>query len=598
MASSCEWRWFSIKDGSRQVGSVDLGVALRAIRVQRLSHRRVAVNIKLSARSCGTIGQGNTVAWVPGPAVPGMAAQAEEPDRLPEQVVGHRAVRLMANTTVLRDGRMRVGKRPLLLHVALVAELVDVQTLGLQVGVLLPVRVVAVRADHLAFLDRVMRRQGVHGVDLRMALVAGFRFLDRHLQTLLVRHAVVADAHKLLHAGVRMRVVAIGARHIHQVVRRGVPSHDRRMLAVAGKAQIPAGFFQDLAMGIMAGGAVEAVGSADLMRPRDAGKLRHIAMALEADVRRLGAHKDGRTLQGRLRRSRLLITRQGDLAGTTGYYGFRRRRSAGRDVVVTLVAVRAGDVMVGVRRGAPVGTGGAHVLFVAAGTGFRALHRRGCRLEAEDQPRRLATRRDVLASRAMAGLAGLTFFAQATMEVLFERLRVSRVAGGADFVVVDELGVGDDRQVGPQHRVGHRAKRASGASVIRFRHARIRTEVGVCSPPFSIGITASGHSQTKCSQQQHAGNRWERNSEAMLVVHDVASVLKRDRTLGRRGTGRSLAETNYVQPRGVPENDEADGGQRLVNVRAIRWLAAGVDAPLSKTGCCQIPKNGCGRLMR
>ena len=84
----------------------------------------------------------------------------------------------------------------------------------------------------------------------------------------------------------------------------------------------------------------------------------------------------------------------------------------------------------------------------------------------------------------------------------------------------------------------------------------------------------------------------------MLVVHDVASMRKKDPTLGRRGTGRSLAETNDVQPHRVPENYEVDGEQRSVNVRAIRWLAAGVDAPLSKTGCRQIPDNKSGRTMR
>ena len=83
----------------------------------------------------------------------------------------------------------------------------------------------------------------------------------------------------------------------------------------------------------------------------------------------------------------------------------------------------------------------------------------------------------------------------------------------------------------------------------------------------------------------------------MLVVHDVASVLVRSNPGPTKN--RSVPRgNNYVQPRAVLENDPVDGGQRSVNVRAIRWLAADVDAPLSKAGCCQIPENSRGKILR
>ena len=85
-------------------------------------------------------------------AMPGVAPQAEERRRLPQQVVGHRAVRLVADRAVLGHRRVRVGERSLLLRMALVAEQVD--RLRLQVPLQLPVRIVAIGADHLAFLDR------------------------------------------------------------------------------------------------------------------------------------------------------------------------------------------------------------------------------------------------------------------------------------------------------------------------------------------------------------------------------------------------------------------------------------------------------------
>ena len=63
-----------------------------------------------------------------------MAPQAEERGRLPQQVVGHGAVRLMANAAVLADRRVFEGKRALLLRVALVAHQVDGRLLEVPVS--------------------------------------------------------------------------------------------------------------------------------------------------------------------------------------------------------------------------------------------------------------------------------------------------------------------------------------------------------------------------------------------------------------------------------------------------------------------------------
>ena len=57
--------------------------------------------------------------------MPRVAPQAEERGWLAQQVVGHRAVRLVADVAVLFDRRMLVDKRPLFFGVALVADHVD-----------------------------------------------------------------------------------------------------------------------------------------------------------------------------------------------------------------------------------------------------------------------------------------------------------------------------------------------------------------------------------------------------------------------------------------------------------------------------------------
>ena len=104
-------------------------------------------------------------------AVADVASQAEEGGRLYEQVIGHGAVRRMADRAVFGHRRVLIGERTLFLGVAFPAQ--QVERFRPQVAFHLPVCVVAIGAEHLALLDRVMRRQRELGEDVRMALVAG-----------------------------------------------------------------------------------------------------------------------------------------------------------------------------------------------------------------------------------------------------------------------------------------------------------------------------------------------------------------------------------------------------------------------------------------
>ena len=88
----------------------------------------------------------------------------------------------MTNRAVLRRGRVLVGKRPLFIAMTPVANLVD--GWFFQVSLRLAVTIVAIRANHLAFLDGMMRRHRVLCINLGMALVADVRLLDRHRQPL------------------------------------------------------------------------------------------------------------------------------------------------------------------------------------------------------------------------------------------------------------------------------------------------------------------------------------------------------------------------------------------------------------------------------
>lgn len=191
-------------------------------------------------------------------------------------------MRLVANCAVLSNRWVFNGKRALLVRVALVTHKVDGRLLEVVFISILPVGIVAIGADHLAFLDRVMRRKRVEAVDLRVALVTRLRLLDRHHQTLGPSDIRMTDADKLRHAGSWMRIVAVGASHAVMLVDRGMPGH-RRRTRVATEAQIlPAGF-QDLAVRIVTGRAVKVVGTANLVRAGDPLEFLHVAVAFVAD---------------------------------------------------------------------------------------------------------------------------------------------------------------------------------------------------------------------------------------------------------------------------------------------------------------------------
>ena len=98
-------------------------------------------------------------------------------------------------------------------------------------------------------------------------------------------HLGMGDAHELRHAGLRMRIVAIRAGHAVVLVDRGVPGH-RRRAGVATEAEVLPAVFLDLAVRIVAGRAVEAVGAANLVRAGDLLQLALVAVATVADSRR------------------------------------------------------------------------------------------------------------------------------------------------------------------------------------------------------------------------------------------------------------------------------------------------------------------------
>ena len=100
------------------------------------------------------------------------------------------------------------------------------------VPLLLPMSVVAVGADHLAFPDRMVGRQMRFGEDLGMTLVAGLRLLNRHGQpfwpgNIRVHQADSGVGWETLDRRTRVRVVAVRAGHSMQVMRRRMPGHGR-----------------------------------------------------------------------------------------------------------------------------------------------------------------------------------------------------------------------------------------------------------------------------------------------------------------------------------------------------------------------------------
>jgi hypothetical protein len=217
-----------------------------------------------------------------------MAPQAEERHRLSQQIIGHRAVRIVTMRATLRNRRMLVHERPLLFCMALVAH--AVYRIFFEVSFGLAVRVVAIGASHLAFPDRMMRRQGGESVDRRVAPVARLWFVDAHRQAFGTSDRGVTDVHYLRHLGLGVRIVAIRAGHPILFVDGRVPRHRRRTV-MALETDVFSCFREDLPVGTVTGVAIEAVGPKKLMGMSNLLELTHFGMAAIARLRLVDRHR-------------------------------------------------------------------------------------------------------------------------------------------------------------------------------------------------------------------------------------------------------------------------------------------------------------------
>ena len=147
-----------------------------------------------------------------------VTAQAQERRWLMQQIVGNRSMRLMANRAILGHRRMFVGKRPLFFRMAAVTDHVDRRLL--QIALCLAMRIVAIRAKHLAFLDRMVRRHCVSCIDFAVALVAREWLVHGHRQARRPPDIRVLDVGKLVDMQIRMRVMAVGASNAELRMRR------------------------------------------------------------------------------------------------------------------------------------------------------------------------------------------------------------------------------------------------------------------------------------------------------------------------------------------------------------------------------------------
>ena len=116
-------------------------------------------------------------------------------------------MRVVADRTILRHWWMLVRKRSLFVSVALITHHVHGRLF--EIVLRLTMRVVAIGANHLAFLDRMVRRHRGLGIDLRMALVAGLRFVHRHRHSWFSLDVRMMNINLWLDVGIRMRIVAI-----------------------------------------------------------------------------------------------------------------------------------------------------------------------------------------------------------------------------------------------------------------------------------------------------------------------------------------------------------------------------------------------------
>ena len=123
---------------------------------------------------------------------------------------------LVADRAPLSDRRMLEGERPLLLRMTLVADQID--RFLLEVPQVLAVWIMAIGANHFAFLDGMMRGKCIQSIYFRMAFVTCFGLLHRHRHPFRASDLGVADIHDLRDAGVGMGIMAIGASYTVVVV--------------------------------------------------------------------------------------------------------------------------------------------------------------------------------------------------------------------------------------------------------------------------------------------------------------------------------------------------------------------------------------------
>jgi hypothetical protein len=159
----------------------------------------------------------------------------------------------------------------------------------LEIVLRLAVGIVAVRAQHLAFLDRMMRWHRVPGVDVAVTFVADERLIHLHRQARRSENVCVLGVDEFFNVQFRMWVMTIGAGHAELGVRGGMPGHGRGILIVAGEAEFRPRLRSDFAVRIVARGATEARCSANLVRVSYVLLLGHISVTAVTDVWRYGA---------------------------------------------------------------------------------------------------------------------------------------------------------------------------------------------------------------------------------------------------------------------------------------------------------------------
>ena len=305
--------------------------------------------------------------------------------------------------------------------------------------------------------------------NLRMALVARPRLIHGHGQSLGPVDVRVGERHRSCqrHIASRMRIVAVGARDPEIAVSRGMPCHGRRSALMAFKAQVLARALANLAVRIVARGAVETVRTANLVRAGNHLKFLHVAVALVANVGGDSVEVVRCSLKRDLLRG-LLVSHESN-SGRSGppdrRSRIRGRRSAGRDVVVGRVTVHARQAFVSMNRKSPLGTWFAGVIFMA----FQAQFRRSSGihgLEVVEHTLFLATRFQVSARRPVARFARLSSM-DTTVDVVLHRFRVGLMARQAQFVVVDVLSAFDFRNRYLKPSVGSLVE-----EIVRLRHTR------------------------------------------------------------------------------------------------------------------------------